>query len=63
MIYQCATCKKIRIGNRYVPFTRPFTKSEAKLVSHGACPECAAQQHQDIERRRELRRLELGQPH
>jgi hypothetical protein len=41
MIVQCCVCKKIRIGQNWRAPAGHFAISE--LVSHGYCPECAAE--------------------
>jgi hypothetical protein len=44
----CSFCKKIRLGDRWVPIVDYISMHSAAQFSHGCCPECAEQYYGDI---------------
>lgn len=46
----CAVCKKIREGDRWVPFEDYVKEHSAAEFTHGLCPECARPYFEELEK-------------
>ncbi|HRI86789.1 MAG TPA: hypothetical protein PLJ47_01170 [Candidatus Hydrogenedentes bacterium] len=54
MIVQCCVCQKVRKNDRWSRLAKPVNQNEM-MVSHGYCPECAAEAFGDLYRRAQAR--------
>ncbi len=44
----CSFCKKIRMGDRWVPFEEYITEHSEAVFSHGICPKCIEEHYSEV---------------
>lgn len=54
MIVQCCVCEKVREADQWFVLAKPVNPRET-LISHGYCPECAAEAFGELYRRAQAR--------
>ncbi|GMU92264.1 MAG: hypothetical protein AMXMBFR4_13220 [Candidatus Hydrogenedentota bacterium] len=53
MIVQCCVCEKVREGGQWFLLSKPVQMDET--ISHGYCPDCAAEAFGELYRRAQAR--------
>jgi hypothetical protein len=47
-LHVCAFCKKIKVGNEWIPIESYITSNSEALFSHSFCPECSTKHYGDF---------------